>query len=110
MYLPKTDVYNALKTLNCFVSQSHPPTFETLPAVIFRVGDNSVNITLSNNISVQNIEIIIDIYAETSSEASEVLSQVEELMRNNKYRLIYSTDVPNPGELFHINTRFTTKK
>lgn len=108
MYLPKSDIYNSLKTLNYYVSQTQPPTFEELPAIIFRVGDNSINVDLDNNIISQDIEIIIDIWAEDSVTASNVLSQVEELMRHNNYIMSYSSDVPNVGNLFHINNRFTT--
>lgn len=108
MYLPKSDVYNSLKTLNYYVSQTQPPTFTDLPAIIFRVGDNSVNVDLDNTIISQDIEIIVDIWAEDSVTASQVLSQVEEVMRQNNYIMSYSSDVPNTGNLFHINNRFTT--
>ena len=108
MYLPKSDVYNSLKTLNYYVSQTQPAKFNNLPAIIFRVGDNSVNLDLNNNIISQDIEIIIDIWAEDSVTASTVLSQVEEVMRLNKYKMSFSSDVPNTGNLYHINCRFTT--
>jgi hypothetical protein len=108
MYLPKSDVYNSLKTLNYYVSQTQPTEFTDLPAITFRVGDNSVNVDLDNNIISQDIEIIIDIWAEDSVTASQVLSQVEEVMRQNNYILSFSNDVPNIGNLFHINNRFTT--
>ena len=108
MYLPKSDVYNSLRTLNYYVSQTQPPVFENLPAIIFRVGDNSINLDLDNNIISQDIEIIIDIWAEDSVTASTVLSQVEEVMRQNNYKMSFSSDVPNVGNLYHINCRFTT--
>jgi len=108
MYLPKSDIYNSLKTLNYYVSQTQPTTFNDLPAIIFRVGDNSINVDLDNTIISQDIEIIIDIWAEDSVTASQVLSQVEEVMRQNNYIMSFSNDVPNTGNLFHINNRFTT--
>lgn len=108
MYLPKSDVYDTLKTLNYYVSQTQPTKFTNLPAITFRVGDNSVNLDLNNNIISQDIEIIIDIWAEDSVTASNVLSQVEEVMRQIGYKMSYSSDVPNIGNLFHINNRFTT--
>jgi hypothetical protein len=108
MYLPKSDVYNSLKTLNYYVSQTQPPVFEDLPAIIFRVGDNSINLDLDNTIISQDIEIIIDIWAEDSVTASNVLSQVENVMRQIGYKMSFSSDVPNNGNLFHINNRFTT--
>lgn len=110
MYLPKTDIYNSLKSISntYYVSQTQPPTFNTLPAIIFRVGNNDVNLDLNNTIISQDIEIIIDIWAETSVTASTVLSQVEEKMRQIGYKMSFSSDIPNTGNLFHINCRFTT--
>lgn len=110
MYLPKSDIYNSLKDLPYFVSQTQPHIFRDLPAIVFRVGDNSVNVDLDNEIMSQDIEIIIDIWAEDSVTASNVLSQVEEIMRTNLYSMSFSNDVPNSGNLYHINCRFTTIK
>ena len=107
MYLPKTDIYNSLKELNYYVSQTQPATFNELPAIIFKVGNNSLEYDLDNNILSQDLEIQIDVWAEDSVTASTVLSQVEEIMRSNLYKMSYSNDVPNIGNLYHIVNRFT---
>ena len=107
MYLPKSDIYNSLKQLNYYVSQTQPGEFTELPAIIFSVGNNSINTDLDNNILSQDIEIIVDIWAEDSVTASKVLSQVENIMRINLYNMSFSSDVPNSGNLYHINNRFT---
>lgn len=107
MYLPKSDVYNSLKELNYYVSQTHPATFNDLPAIIFKVGNNSINTDLDNNIVSQNVEVQIDIWAGDSETASNVLSEVEEIMRTNLYNMSFSNDVPNTSNLYHIVTRFT---
>lgn len=111
MYLPKSNVYNILKSINntYYVSQTQPPTFNELPAIIFKVGNNSIDTDLDNNILSQEIEIVIDIWAEDSLTASNVLSQVEEQMRLDLYNMSYSSDIPNVGNLHHINCRFTKK-
>jgi hypothetical protein len=106
MYLPKTDIYNSLKTLPYHVSQTQPAIFTELPAVIFSVGNNAVNTDLDGEISSQDIEIQIDIWAEDSVTASTVLSQVEEIMRSNLYIMSFSNDVPNVSNLYHIVCRF----
>lgn len=106
MYLPKADIYNSLLTLPYFVSQTHPDIFTDLPAIIFSVGNNSVSADLDGEISSQDIEIQIDIWAEDSVTASTVLSQVEELMRSNLYIMSFSNDVPNISNLYHIVCRF----
>lgn len=107
MYLPKSDVYNSLKQLNYYVSQTQPATFNELPAIIFSVGNNALDYDLDNNIISQDLEIVINIWAEDSVKASKVLSQVEEIMRKNLYKMSYSNDVPNNGNLYHILSRFT---
>lgn len=107
MYLPKSDIYNSLKELNYFVSQTQPATFNDLPAIIFSVGNNAVNTDLDNNILSQDIEVQVDVWAEDSVTASTVLSQVEEKMRLNLYTMSFSNDVPNIGNLYHIVSRFT---
>ncbi len=109
MYLPKPDIYNSLKQLNYYVSQTKPAIFNDLPAIIFNIADNSINTDLDNNILSQDLEILIDIWAEDSMTASKVLSEVEEVMRKNQYQMSYSNDAPNNGNLFHIVTRFNKK-
>lgn len=107
MYLPKTDIYKSLKELNYYVSQTQPATFNDLPAIIFNVGNNTIDVDLDNEIISQDLEIIVDIWAEDSVTASLVLSQVEKIMRINQYKMSFSNDVPNNGNLFHIANRFT---
>lgn len=109
MYLPKTDVYNSLKTLGYYVSQTNPTVFNDLPALIFSVGNNAITADLDGAISSQDIEIQVDIWAEDSVTASTVLSQVEELMRSNSYILSFSNDIPNVDGLYHIACRFANK-
>ena len=107
MYLPKTDIFNSLKTLNYYVSQNQPAQFNELPVIIFKVGNNSITTDLDNNILSQDLEVQIDIWAEDSVTASQVLSQVEKIMRSNLYEMSFSNDVPNIGNLYHIVSRFT---
>ena len=110
MYLPKEDIYKLLKDNTAYyVAQTQPPTFTELPALIFKVGNNSVDVDLDNTIAMQEIEIVIDIWAETSKEASKALSETESLMRSDNYIMTFSEDIPNPGNIYHINSRFTKK-
>ena len=106
MYLPKSDIYNSLKTLGYYVAQTKPAEFTETPAITFSVGNNAVYADLDGGILRQDIEIQIDIWADDSVTASTVLSQVEELMRSNLYILSFSNDVPNAGNLHHIVCRF----
>ena len=110
MYLPKKDVYESLLTLGYSVEQAQPETFTNIPAIIFRCENNIVELALDGNICSQDIEITIDIWGDGSAEASQVLSEVEEVMRSNYYTMTYSSDVPNSGNLHHILSRFAKVK
>lgn len=111
MYIPKTQIYDKLKALGYYCHQGAQAVFadEEVPAITFRIDNNSVNLDLDNNIASQDIEVVIDIWADDSPTASSILSKVEEAMRSIGYRLTYSADVPSPdGCLFHHNCRFVT--
>ena len=110
MYLPKKEIYNLLSQLNCGVSQTEPEVFNELPYVNFSVIDNNVKLFLDNTIAYQEVDAQIDIWANTSVEASDLLSQIEEIMRENFYIMTFSSDIPHPGNIFHIVTRFSKKK
>lgn len=107
MFKPKEEVYKVLSELPYWVSQRQPNKFSELPSIIFRCSNNAVNLDLDNEISSQDLAIIIDIYAKTSSEASKILEEVESKMREKYYCMTFSSDeVPsNPG-ISRINSRF----
>lgn len=110
MYLPKKEVYDILKELNYSVMQSSQNIFNELPCITFEVLDNNISLFLDNSISYQDITIKIDIWSESSVEASKILSQVEEKMREKNYRMSFSGDIPNVDkQLFHISTKFIKK-
>lgn len=110
MYLPKADIYNILKELDYPVAQTSQNIFNELPMVTFEILDNNISLFLDNSISYQEITVQIDIWSESSVEASEMLSNIENAMRKNQYRLIFSGDIPNMDKsIFHISTKFTKK-
>lgn len=106
MYLPKPDVYNALKDITTNVLQGSQKTLVDVPAITFFVSDNDASLNLSNEITSQTVEVTIDVWASNSTNADNLLSQVEANMRALGYRLNYCTDVPDPNNICHINSRF----
>lgn len=106
MYLPKEDVLNMLSELPCQVEQNNPVVFNNLPVTTFKVSGNSVDLDLDGDIRKQDIEIGIDIWSETSVEASQILNSVESVMRANDYKMTFSSDIPNIDSIFHISSRF----
>lgn len=111
MYQPKADIFAALKSLGHYCAQGGQAVFgdKQVPAITFRIGNNSVERDLDNEIAGQAITVVVDIWADDSVTATTILGEVEEVMRGLKYRLSYSADVPAPvGALQHITTRFET--
>jgi hypothetical protein len=111
MYLPKSDIYsylNDLKTIDYTVTQATQNVFNELPVVTFQVSTNKIRLYLNNDIMTQDIEITIDIWADDSVTASNILSDVEKTMRYIGYKMTYSADVPNIDKIFHIVSRFQT--
>lgn len=107
MYTPKEDIYSALQDLGITILQGSQDVFTKTPAITFSVSDNSVELDLNNEISSQELTIVLDIWTESSTEASELLQKTEKIMRKLGYRLSYSADIPRPeGALHHINCRF----
>ena len=111
MFSPKSEIFSKLKSLGYACSQGSQAVFNETPAITFRIGDNSPRYTLENEISVQDVEAIVDIFADESVIASGILTEVEKAMREIGYRLTYSADVPSPeGALHHTNCRFAAIK
>ena len=109
MYLPKEDIRKALLETGVTVIQGAQETFNNPPAITFTVSDNSTELDLDNEISSQSITATVDIWTESSMEASALLAASETLMRGIGYKMTYSADVPRPeGALHHINCRFET--
>jgi hypothetical protein len=109
MFNPKVELFAALNALEYYCAQGGQTQFAETPAITFRLGNNSVNTDLDNEIVSQDIVAVVDIWADDSPTASGILAEVEEALRAIGYRLSYSADVPSPeGALYHINTRFET--
>ena len=111
MHLPKPEVYAALATIpNVTVLQGSQKTIVNVPALTFYVSDNSAELDLANEISKQDVQVTVDVWAANSTAADSLLSQVESKLRVLGYRLSFTMDVPDPENICHINTRFDAIK
>lgn len=107
MYQPKTDLFSLLSEIDgVSVYQNKPQINANFPCIVFLVADNKVNGTLDKEIGFQEMIFNIDIYAKTSLESSELLTTLEELLRDNYYRLASSVDLIEQDGYSHIATRF----
>lgn len=106
----KTTVNSALSQITgASVSQGDQTVFNDLPAVTFIVLNNVPQYDLGDTILKQDAIVKVDIWGETSTQASATLVAAEAAMRSAGYHLSYTQDVPNQTEnLFHITTRFTS--
>lgn len=107
MFNAKKEVNKTLSSLDCIVTQKNPGTFNKLPVVTFDLANNNANYDLDNLIGYQDIEMRVDIWAESSPQASRLLEEVEQKMRTIFYQLSFSADIPNTDDnLYHISSRF----
>ncbi|MDO4271543.1 MAG: hypothetical protein Q4C83_00975 [Candidatus Saccharibacteria bacterium] len=108
MFNPKQEIYKKLSEIkDAAVSQSSQNIFNEVPAITYRIDGNGANYDLDNEIAYQDVRVSIDIFTDDSVTASKLLAQVEAKMREMKYRLDTSLDVPSPkGALYHINATF----
>ena len=111
MYIPKEDIYEKLQETGVTVLQGAQETYPNPPVITFTISDNSTELDLDNEIASQSIIVSVDIWTDTSMEASALLNASEILMRELGYKMTYSADVPRPeGALHHINCRFETTR
>ncbi|MCL2094773.1 hypothetical protein FWH13_01515 [Candidatus Saccharibacteria bacterium] len=110
MYNPKPRLQKELSSLGYHCQQGSQAIFneDQIPAITFRIDNNSVDTDLDNKISSQDIVVAVGVWTDDSPTASRILGEVEEKMRELGYRMVFSADIPNPdGSLFHISTRFS---
>lgn len=107
LFNPKPEIFSKLNELGYPVTQSSQNVFNEVPAITFRIDGNDTEYYLENDIATQAVTVTIDIWTNDSVTASRILGEVEAKMREIKYRLNTSLDVPSPqGALYHINATF----
>ena len=105
----KATVYGALSTITgvkvILSTQSTPAVF---PTVAYAVSDNRNTISLEGQHLAQNSEVVIDVFAKSSTSASATLAQVDDKLRTIGWYQTFMQDVPDPDtEVYHISTRYT---
>lgn len=106
MYIPNEKVYEILSGLDVEVYQQRPEVIASFPSITYYISNNKVNADLSKEIGYQEVQVVIDIWSNTSIEGSELLSELEEAMRDNGFMLEFSSDVADPEMISHITSRF----
>ena len=110
MYEPKADIYAALSELNYSLMMANDAEFSSLPLITYNVASNIPQYTLDMDIAVQNIDVAIDLWAEVSTELTQMLSEVESKMRSIFYTMTFAGEVPNIDKsVLHYSTRFSKR-
>jgi len=104
---PKIRVYNLLTSIQGLtVYQFRPDVIAVIPSVTFFIEQNNPIYELDKLIGYQDVNAVIDIWAETSSQAGTLLTTIEEKLRGEGIRLVSSGDIPDPDGLSRITARF----
>jgi hypothetical protein len=107
LYIPNEDVYNLLKDIEGVqVAQPGVKTLTSLPAITFSVSGNIPTEHLNGDIAYQDMEIKLDIWTGDSDASNSLLVTVEGILRGASYRMVFCTEVDDPGGTSHITTRF----
>ena len=107
LFNPKPEIFSKLRELGYPVVQGSQKVFNEVPALTYRIDGNATDYDLDNDIASQRVIVTVDIWANDSVTASSILAEAETKMRELKYRLNTSLDVPSPeGALYHINATF----
>jgi hypothetical protein len=104
---PKEGLYTLLKELDAPVYQVRPEVIKQFPCIVFRVEENSPVYELDHEIGLQQISILLDIFAKSSKESGELLKEVETTLREGGYRLSTTFDLPDPDGLSHLVCSFS---
>lgn len=114
MYNPKPDINTILKSVSSGVAvhQSRPEKLEVLPCFTFIVPSDVPTYDLDNTIALQDIDVQVDIWTETSKESSTLKKALVSTMRSYKYMLSFSGDVPDDSDekISHVTTLFKLLK
>lgn len=103
----KKEIYDLLSTLEYTVYQSRPEVLVEFPCVTFMVAQHSIEPTLEREIGYQQILFNVDLFADTASETSSMLAEVENLLRSNDYIMTDCFDLVEPDGRSHLALRFT---
>ena len=106
MIIPKEEVMTILSSLGYEVVQTSQNVFNDFPVITFYVEDNQNKYSLDKQLIDQDITVSVNIWAEDSVKASEILEQVEKVMREHGYYMTMWNDIPNIDKsIFHIACR-----
>lgn len=111
MYNPRPDIVNWLKNEGINIVKQSQNVFNELPTVTYYLASQNNQLSLDNKIVNSTIAIQIDIWTDTGPKGSEILTQIEGILRQKNYNLVFSSDLPNiDSEVNHITARFETQK
>lgn len=100
-------VYEKLSELtNVEVFQGRPEIINPLPAITFDINSDVPVYVVEGEISHQKVQVKLDIWTNSPSEARALLAQVEVEMRELGFLLSLSSIVPDPEEICHLTTQF----
>lgn len=107
----KATVYSTLNSIsNVAVSQGSQAVVNSFPAITFNLSDNQNTVSVDGELLSQQAEIVVDIWAKSSTACSNTMSKAEAKLRTIGYVMTYAADIPDPDDsVFHISTRFIAR-
>lgn len=110
---PKALIYSYLITINIPntstpipVYQERPEVLTSFPVITFYISNNKPDVLMDKTLGADHMEVTIDIWSKNSKEAGLIMKAVESVMRSNNFLISYNSDIVEPENIAHIQTRF----
>lgn len=105
-------VYNALQSIEGLTAFFYyPKTFKKLPCVSYYEANNSPRLFSDDRSYMDEIVIVVDVWANSKAKASEIAAAVDDKMQENGFVREFSHDVHNQdSDIRHITMRFKIAK
>ena len=105
MIVAKKETYELLQELGYDVYHIRPDVIESVPCLIYHMALNESEVDIKNEIGRQEQTYEIDVWALNSSQATEILIELDALLRQNGYIPVNQLDVPDE-KYSHVNCRY----
>ncbi len=112
MVEPKKDLFELISQVsNVNVYQTRPEIIDTTMnkvTITYYVSGNQPMYSISKELLLQDVQVVVDIWGKNSTLTSAKLIELEAIMIDNDYRLVFNADVPDDETYSHLNLRFET--
>jgi len=111
LYIPNKDIFNILNSLGYDVSLTSDNIINQKPSITYHVETNKPNLDTELNILYQDIEVVVNVWAESKVKTIEMTKEIYDIMGEHGYFAKLISDRPTlEPNLYHVFFRFSKIK